>query len=453
MPNVGIELVAIGTDTPEELKKAQADYQTEGGFPFPLLSDAKLEVFKAYRCVDFDNQPMHGAFLIDAQGRVRWRDISDRPFNDPALVLKEAKELTERWWRPRGERLNQCSPSSYNTIIVQSLKRCDMRMNRAKTFLTLLVLLATPIAVQAFERGKVERFATLPAGEAHPEGICVDREGNVYVVTVAANKPDTSGGTLHCVRSQRANTCGPSRIAGSTPWLLDLRFHPHTGQLLVIDYKAAKVLSVDPMTGASSVFMTVTGKDPGLDGLTFDAAGNVYVTDAHEGIIWKVGKDGGAGTAWVKSPLLKPTRPPPPIGANGLAFNNKQTALFVANTANDTIVKIPVSGSPLEPGTPEVFVNRAGGGPDGLIIDEHDNLWIACNQSNEIMVLEPKQGRVIAKLGDFGGIDKDGAPIGFLWSNSLVFHGDDVLVTNLSLDVGASVRRPCGRSMGRGPRR
>ena len=226
-------------------------------------------------------------------------------------------------------------------------------------------------------------------------------------------------------------------IAGSTPWLLDLRFHPHTGQLLVIDYKGAKVLSVDPMTGASSVFMTVTGEDPGLDGLTFDAAGNVYVTDAHEGMIWKVGKDGGAGTVWVKSPLLKPTRPPPPIGANGLAFNNKQTALFVPNTANDTIVKIPVSGSPLEPGTPEVFVNRAGGGPDGIIIDEHDNLWIACNQSNEIMVLEPKQGRVIAKLGDFGGIDKDGAPIGFLWSNSLVFHGDDVLVTNLSLDVGA----------------
>ena len=163
----------------------------------------------------------------------------------------------------------------------------------------------------------------------------------------------------------------------------------------------------------------------------------MYVTDAHEGMIWKVGKDGGAGTVWVKSPLLKPTRPPPPIGANGLEFNKKQTALFVANTAQDTIVKIPVSAgaSGLEPGTPEVFVNRAGGGPDGLIIDEHDNLWVACNQSNEIMVIEPTEGRVIAKLGDFGGIDKDGAPIGFLWSNSLVFHGEDVLVTNLSLDA------------------
>lgn len=311
-----------------------------------------------------------------------------------------------------------------------------MKIYRAGIFLALLVLLVSPIAARAFERGAVERFATLPAGEAHPEEIAVDREGNVYVVTVAANKPDTSGGTLivfdHIGKHLRTVT-----IAASTPWLLDLRFHPRTGQLLVVDYKAAKVLSVDPMTGASSVFMTVAGDNPGLDGLTIDTAGNVYVTDAHEGIIWKVSEDGGAGTAWVRSPLLKPTRPPPPIGANGLAFNKKQTALFVANTANDTIVKIPVIGALLDPGTPEVFVNRAGGGPDGLIIDEDDNLWIACNQSNEIMVLEPKQGGVIAKLGDFGGIDKDGAPIGFLWSNSLVFHGDDVLVTNLSFDVGA----------------
>src|SRR5690242_19604867 len=107
-----------------------------------------------------------------------------------------------------------------------------MTINRAARILTLLLLLATPLAAHAWERGKVERFATLPAGEAHPEGICVDREGNVYVVTVAANKPDTSGGTL-IVFDPNGKHLRTVTIAGSTPWLLDLRFHPHTGQLFV----------------------------------------------------------------------------------------------------------------------------------------------------------------------------------------------------------------------------
>ena len=304
--------------------------------------------------------------------------------------------------------------------------------------LLLPVLLTTPLAAMAWERGKVETFATLPAGEAYPEGIAVDREGNVYVVTVAANKPKTSMGTL-LVFDPQGKHLRSVGIKDAGRLLLDVAFHPQSGKLLVVDYGAGKVLSVDPWTGASSVFMTVTGQHAGLDGMTFDAAGNVYVSDAHQGIIWKAGPDGGAGSAWVSSPLLKPTRIPPTIGANGLAFNNKQTLLFVANTSNDTIVQIPLTGAMLEPGTPEVFVNRIGGGPDGLKVDEYDNLWVACNQSNEIVVLEPTQGRVIAKLGDFGGIDRNGAPIGFLWSNSLIFHGDDMLVTNLSLDVETAI--------------
>ena len=90
--NSGIAVVGIGTDAPDELKDLAASYQ-DGGFPFPLLSDAKLNAFKAYRCVDFNNKPLHGTFLIDAQGAVRWRQISDRPFNDPALVLGQAKQL------------------------------------------------------------------------------------------------------------------------------------------------------------------------------------------------------------------------------------------------------------------------------------------------------------------------------------------------------------------------
>jgi len=70
-----------------------ADYEKEGGFPIPLLSDAKLEIFKAYGCSESGTQPLHGTFLIDAEGRIRWRDVSNRPFNDPAYLLTEAKQL------------------------------------------------------------------------------------------------------------------------------------------------------------------------------------------------------------------------------------------------------------------------------------------------------------------------------------------------------------------------
>lgn len=89
-----IDLVAISTDTPEDLNNALADYQKEGGFPIPLLSDAKLEVFKAYGCSESGGQPLHGTFLIDAQGRIRWRDISNRPFNEPEALLKEGKQFS-----------------------------------------------------------------------------------------------------------------------------------------------------------------------------------------------------------------------------------------------------------------------------------------------------------------------------------------------------------------------
>src|SRR6185295_13968176 len=202
-----------------------------------------------------------------------------------------------------------------------------MGMKIIRTMLMALALLAMPFATQAWERGKVETFATLPAGEAHPEGIAVDRAGNVYVTTVAANKPPSSEGTL-LVFDPRGRHLRTVTVKGSSRLLLDIQFHPRTGKLLVADYKGGRILSVDTVSGDSTVFMTVGGRNPGLNSILFDDAGNAYVTDSHQGIVWKTGPEGGQATAWVTSPLLRPTRLPPGIGANGMAFNKARTALF-----------------------------------------------------------------------------------------------------------------------------
>lgn len=89
----GIEIVAIGSDDREGLCQSLENYDGKQ-FPFPLLADGQLEAFHAYRCYDdFENLPLHGVFLIDGQGRVRWQDISYEPFMDLDFLLKESQRL------------------------------------------------------------------------------------------------------------------------------------------------------------------------------------------------------------------------------------------------------------------------------------------------------------------------------------------------------------------------
>jgi sugar lactone lactonase YvrE len=298
----------------------------------------------------------------------------------------------------------------------------------------LLAIASTPAA--AWDRERAEIFAVLPAGATGPEGLTVGLDGNVYVTTFGFNAqgPVTGPGQLY-VFNNAGKLLRQVAVAGSSPNLLGLGFHPITGVLLIIDFGNAQVLNVNPQTGASSVFMPAI-PGAGLNALTFDKAGNVYVSDSFQGIIWKTGSQGGPGTAWVTSPLLTTTGVPP-FGANGLGFNKAATTLFVANTGNDTIVTIPVSNG--TPGAPAVLTNSINGA-DGIVLDQNDNIWVAANQADEIVVIDPT-GKAIAKLGDFDGLTKDGTPLGLLFPASPDFSSDGqfLYVTNLALDLRLAV--------------
>jgi len=96
----GYSLIAISTDDMSQLKQSHENYR-KGKFPFPLVSDAKLNVFKKYRVFDdFEGLALHGTFVIDAHGYVRWQDISYEPFMEPDFVLNEAQRLLEQTSEP-----------------------------------------------------------------------------------------------------------------------------------------------------------------------------------------------------------------------------------------------------------------------------------------------------------------------------------------------------------------
>jgi len=283
----------------------------------------------------------------------------------------------------------------------------------------------------AWNRLHATTFAKLPDGFIQPEGITADIFGNLYVTSFAPNGSVPNGRIA--VLSHSGRLLRVLDVANASPGLLGIAFNPKTHDLLVADLGFAQVLKVNPFTGASSVFTTIPGGGAaGPNALAFDRHGNVYISDSFQGVIWRTGPNGGAASAWVTDPLLT-TSGIPPFGANGLAFNSDESAMFVANTGDDSIVRIPVSSG--TPGQPAALVYGINGA-DGLIIDKHDNIWIAANQSDEIVVIDPT-GRPLAKLGDFEGVRKDGSPRGLLFPASLVRSRGFIYITNLSLDLRA----------------
>src|SRR5262249_55991326 len=134
----------------------------------------------------------------------------------------------------------------------------------------------------------------------------------------------------------------------------------------------------------------------GLTVVTRDRDGNAYGSDSFQGIIGKTGPPGGAGPVRAQDPLLT-TAGIPPFGANGIAFNKGRSTMFVANTGNDTVVQIAVtnSGGTLTAGAVSVLTNSINGA-DGIVLDGDDNIWVAANQADEIVVVDPT-GKAIAK--------------------------------------------------------
>jgi peroxiredoxin len=88
----GIDIVGISTEPVEEFQKGVGSFDAE--LPFPLITNPDHEAFHAHRCWDdFENQPLHGTFLIDSAGRVRWQDIGHEPFTDAEFLFDEARRL------------------------------------------------------------------------------------------------------------------------------------------------------------------------------------------------------------------------------------------------------------------------------------------------------------------------------------------------------------------------
>lgn len=320
----------------------------------------------------------------------------------------------------------------------------------------LFALSLLPLGAAAEDRSRptyveTEEFATLPAGVRFPEGIASNpATGDIYVGTF-----DFGPNPNNLVRFSANGKVEAMRDFGGTP-LLGLGFA--RGHVYVLNFGASKLQrlpadfgpatpiqdvasfpSIGPPAprpsgnpdGTNDLITFASAGFPAPNAMVFDGAGNLYVSDSFQGAIYRIAN---ATTCAAPCPVqvvshdsLLATAGFPPFGANGLALSEDAATLFIANTGDNRVLKMNVSGTP----TVSVFAESVHGA-DGLWL-EGGRLWVAANQSDVVVALDAN-GRQTIRAGEFEGI-RDGTPRGLLFPASLTAVRGWMYVANLALPL------------------
>jgi sugar lactone lactonase YvrE len=291
-------------------------------------------------------------------------------------------------------------------------------------FTAVLALISTQ-SVQAatFRQGVVQNFADLATASCHnPEGLTADASGTLYAAGLSGNI---------CVVNASGQVTRVIPVAAGHA-LLGVLFVD--GQIYVADnngdFTGARVDRVDVATGAVTVLATGFANTNAFER---DGNGTIYVSDSFDGAVFTVNPTTGATAQWIRHEDLK-SHGNPGFGANGLAFDASRNNLYVANTGDDKIFRIPVnpngSAGELTPFADGAKINAAHhttgalDGADGIVFDASGRLWVCANQANEIQIVSPSGKSLVKRFRGTG----DNA---MHFPASPVFVGHAMFVANL----------------------
>ncbi len=167
------------------------------------------------------------------------------------------------------------------------------------------------------------------------------------------------------------------------------------------------------------------------NGMAFDDAGQMYITDSAAGAIFRV-TTGGVVSKWLADPLLAGGKDscgegmgvgvPFDIGANGIVIDGD--TMFVSNTDKAQVVRIKIQ-SDGSAGAPALLVPPSCAelsGADGLALAPDGDLIVAVNHLNKLARVD-REGHVTPLAA--------GEPLDF--PASLAFAGGALYISNFAL--------------------
>jgi sugar lactone lactonase YvrE len=270
------------------------------------------------------------------------------------------------------------------------------------------VVIIFGVAMQVAADGQVEVVKSFdPLAGEFPEGIAIDKVGNIYVSLGAPLGPY---GEIRKISTDGTETTlilfeegpGPAGLAVDAPGNVYYAFftmNPFTHGVYKLDKKGAN----HRLPGTENILLP--------NGLGFDKQGNLYVSDSIMGAVWRIPR-GGQAEIWVQHESLVGcglTPGFPPIGANGVAYRHGH--LYVASTEKGLLVRIPIRRGG-EAGTPEVIAGTAEcdgtleglDSIDGIALDVHGNVFALLVMQHKLVVIDPESGAFTELLNNTDGL-------------------------------------------------
>jgi gluconolactonase len=201
------------------------------------------------------------------------------------------------------------------------------------------------------------------AADSFLEGPSFDRDGNLYVVDIPYG------------RVFRVSSIGEFALIAEYDGEPNGLKIAKDGRIFITDYRHG-IMLLDPVSGRVSTVLERRWSErfKGVNDLVFASNGDLYFTDQGQtglhdptGRVYRLRTDG-------RLELIIDTVPSP----NGIVLNREEHILYVAVTRGNCVWRVPLmpDGSASKVG---LFVQLSGslGGPDGLAMDEADNLAVA----------------------------------------------------------------------------
>jgi len=203
-----------------------------------------------------------------------------------------------------------------------------------------------------------------------PEGPCFDKNGILWLVEKDAGNLVSFDGETY----QRHTVGGaPNGIAvdkNNTLWFCDSSKN--------------SIRTFDPSNGSiKTVIEQIDGQTLKMpNDLTFDSKGDLFFTcpgnDLNDGTGYICHYNPTQGLKKIKTGMFYP---------NGLAFNKKETQLYVAETGTQKIWTFDWNTETKTLSHQKLFAETGGSiGPDGIAFDEDENLYVAVYGSGQIKV-------------------------------------------------------------------